>query len=31
MKKRLIEEQITGLLHEAETGIQVAELCRKHA
>lgn len=31
MKKRFTEEQIIGFLREAETGIPVAELCRKHA
>ena len=31
MKKRFTEEQIIGLLREAEAGMPVAELCRKHA
>ena len=31
MKKRFTEEQIIGFLWEAESGIPVAELCRKHA
>ena len=31
MKKRFTEEQIIGFLREAEEGITVAELCRKHA
>lgn len=30
MKKRLTEEQIIGFLREAETGLPVAELCRRH-
>ena len=30
MKKRFIEEQITGFLREAEAGLPVAELCRRH-
>ena len=30
MKKRYSEEQIIGFLREAETGIQVKELCRRH-
>jgi len=30
MKKRFTEEQIIGVLKEAEAGMKVAELCRKH-
>lgn len=30
MKKRYSEEQIIGFLREAETGITVKELCRRH-
>ncbi len=30
MKKRFSEEQIIGFLKEAEAGIPVKELCRKH-
>ena len=30
MKKRYTEEQIIGFLKEAESGIPVKELCRKH-
>lgn len=30
MKKRFTEEQIIGVLKEAEAGTKVAELCRKH-
>ena len=30
MKKRFSEEQIIGFLKEADTGIPVKELCRKH-
>ena len=30
MKKRFTEEQIIGVLKEAETGVKVAELCRKY-
>jgi len=30
MKKRFTEEQIIGFLKEAEAGIPVKELCRKH-
>jgi putative transposase len=30
MKKRFTEEQIIGVLKEAETGLKVAELCRKY-
>ena len=30
MKKRLTEEQIIGILKEAEAGAKVAELCRKY-
>jgi putative transposase len=30
MKKRFSEEQITGFLKEAEAGVPVKELCRKH-
>ncbi len=29
MKKQFSEEQIIGILKEAETGLKVAELCRK--
>ena len=30
MKKRFTEEQIIGFLKEADAGLPVAELCRKH-
>lgn len=30
MKKRFTEEQIIGFLGEAETGLPVKELCRRH-
>lgn len=30
MKKRFSEEQIIGFLREADTGMPVKELCRKH-
>ncbi len=30
MKKRYTEEQIIGFLQEAESGIPVKELCRRH-
>lgn len=30
MKNRFTEEQIIGVLKEAETGMKVAELCRKY-
>ena len=30
MKKRFSEEQIIGILREAESGLPVKELCRKH-
>jgi putative transposase len=30
MKKRFSEEQIIGFLHEADAGLAVQELCRKH-
>lgn len=30
MKKRFTEEQIIGVLKEAEAGLKVSELCRKH-
>ena len=30
MKKRFTEEQIIGFLKEAEAGVSVKELCRKH-
>jgi putative transposase len=30
MKKRFSEEQIIGFLHEAEAGLSVKELCRRH-
>ena len=31
MKKRFTEEKIIGFLREAEAGLPIAELCRKHA
>ena len=31
MKGRFTEEQIIGFLREADTGMPIAELCRKHA
>ena len=30
MKKRYTEEQIIGFLREAETGVAVKDLCRRH-
>lgn len=30
MKKRFTEEQIIGFLQEADTGLPVKELCRRH-
>ena len=30
MKKRFTEAQIIGFLREAEAGLSVAELCRRH-
>lgn len=30
MKKRYTEEQIIGFLREAETGVMVKDLCRRH-
>jgi len=30
MKKRFTEEQIIGFLREAETGVGVKDLCRRH-
>ena len=30
MKKRFTEEQIIGFLKEADAGVSVQELCRKH-
>ena len=30
MKKRFSEEQIIGILKEAEAGTKIADLCRKH-
>lgn len=30
MKKRFSEEQIIGFLREAESGLPVADLCRRH-
>ena len=29
-RSRFTEEQIIGILHEQETGVPVADLCRKH-
>ena len=29
-RKRYLEEQIIGILREAEAGVAVADLCRKH-
>ena len=29
-RPRLTEEQIIGILHEQESGMQVADVCRKH-
>jgi len=30
MKKRYMEEQIIGFLREAEAGVPIVELCRRH-
>ena len=30
MKKRFTDEQVIGFLHEAEGGISIKELCRRH-
>nr|WP_276085639.1 transposase [Klebsiella quasipneumoniae] len=30
MKKRFSDEQIISILHEAEAGVSVRELCRKY-
>lgn len=30
MKKRYTDEQIIGFLHEAESGLPIKELCRRH-
>lgn len=30
MKKKFTKEQIIGILHEAEAGLPVAELCHRH-
>jgi len=30
MKKRFTKEQIIGFLREADSGLSVAELCRRH-
>lgn len=30
MKRRFTEEQIIGILQEAETGMKVMDVCRKH-
>lgn len=30
MKRRFSEEQIIQILHEADSGIKVADICRKH-
>ncbi|MDP3722037.1 MAG: transposase, partial [Candidatus Omnitrophota bacterium] len=29
-RRRFTEEQITGVLKEAETGVKIPELCRQH-
>ena len=31
MKKRFTEEQISGFLRKAESGLPIKELCRRHA
>lgn len=31
MKKRFTEEQIIGVLKEADVGVKPGELCRRHA
>lgn len=31
MKKRFSDEQIIGILRDAEAGVSARELCRKHA
>ncbi|KPL48485.1 transposase, partial [Xanthomonas axonopodis] len=30
MKKRFTEEQIIGFLREAESGVAIKDLCRRH-
>jgi len=30
MKRRFTEEQIIGILHQAEAGVKVKDLCRQH-
>lgn len=30
MKKRFTEEEVIGILREAESGVQIREVCRRH-